>query len=145
MGYRNWRQRWCKKEGNKVLGKENETKFLYFALLLVLLHLHVLNIGFLSHFSFPKTLFPSFLHHLCLQFLYPTNFLVRECFSLLVSSFLSKNNHFGQLCSAQIHCKHFFKMLSCCHVGLRRGPREQDHYFRTAVHVVFKKAVLLLK
>ena len=20
MGYRNWRQRWCKKEGNKVLG-----------------------------------------------------------------------------------------------------------------------------
>ena len=43
MGYRNWRQRWCKKEGNKVLGKE---------LLLVLLHLHVLNIGFLSHFSF---------------------------------------------------------------------------------------------
>ena len=46
----------------------------------------VLNIGFLSHFSFPKTVFPSFLHHLCLQFLYPTNFLVRECFSLLVVS-----------------------------------------------------------
>ena len=44
----------------------------------------MLNIGILSHFSFPKTLFPSFLHHLCLQFLYPTNFLVRECFSLLV-------------------------------------------------------------
>ena len=46
----------------------------------------MLNIGFLSHFSFPKTLFPSFLHHHCLQFLYPTNFLVRECFSLLFSS-----------------------------------------------------------
>ena len=44
----------------------------------------VLNIGFLSHFSFPKTLFPFFLHHHCLQFLYPTNFFVRECFSLLV-------------------------------------------------------------
>ena len=40
----------------------------------------------LYHSSFPKTLFPSFIHHLCLQFLYPTNFLVRECFSLLVSS-----------------------------------------------------------
>ena len=26
VGYRNWRQRWCKKEGNKVLGK-----ILYFA------------------------------------------------------------------------------------------------------------------
>ena len=64
--------------------KKNETKTLYLALLLVLLHLHMLNIGFLSHFSFSKTLFPSFLHHLCLQFLYPTNFLVRECFSLLV-------------------------------------------------------------
>ena len=22
VGYRNWRQRWCKKEGNKVFGKE---------------------------------------------------------------------------------------------------------------------------
>ena len=22
VGYRNWWQRWCKKEGNKVLGKE---------------------------------------------------------------------------------------------------------------------------
>ena len=42
------------------------------------------NVGLLSQFSFPKTLSPSFLHHLCLQFLYPTNFLVRECFSLLV-------------------------------------------------------------
>ena len=38
----------------------------------------------LSHFSFPKHLFRSFLHYHCLQFLYPTNFLVRECFSLLV-------------------------------------------------------------
>ena len=22
VGYRNWRQRWCKKEGNKVFGKQ---------------------------------------------------------------------------------------------------------------------------
>ena len=88
VGYWNWRQWWCKKEGNKVLRKGNETKILYLALLLVLLHLHVLNIGFLSHYPFLKTLFPSFLHHHCLQFLYPTNFLVRECFSLLVSSIL---------------------------------------------------------
>ena len=85
MGYRNWRQGWCKKEGTRFLEKENETKILYLALFR-LLHVHVLNRGFLSHFPFPNTLFPSFLHHLCLQFLYPTNFLVRECFSLLVSS-----------------------------------------------------------
>ena len=30
VGYRNWRQRWCKKEGNKVLGKGiYETKTLF--------------------------------------------------------------------------------------------------------------------
>ena len=62
------------------------------ALLLVLLHLHVLNIGFLSHFSFPKTLFPSFLHHLCLQFLYPTNFLGQRMFF-----FTCCNLKFGEL------------------------------------------------
>ena len=44
----------------------------------------MLNIGFLSHYPFLKILFPSFLYHHCLQFQYPTNFLVRECFSLLV-------------------------------------------------------------
>ena len=64
--------------------KKNETKILYLARVNVTEPKEVLNIGLLSHFSFPKTLFPSFLHHLCLQFLYPTNFLVRECFSLLV-------------------------------------------------------------
>ena len=37
-------------------------------------------------FSFLRTFFLSFLHYLCLQILYPTNFLIRECFSLLVSS-----------------------------------------------------------
>ena len=52
----------------------------------------MLNIGFLSHYLFVKTLFPSYLHHNCLQFLYPTNFLVRECFSVLVSS-IKKKNH----------------------------------------------------
>ena len=51
----------------------------------------MLNIGFLSHVS---TLFPSFLHHLCLQFLYPTNFLVRECFSSLALHFVSSNFNF---------------------------------------------------
>ena len=47
--YRNWRQRWCKEEENEVL--RNETKILYLALLW-LLHVHVLNIGFLSHYLF---------------------------------------------------------------------------------------------
>ena len=46
----------------------------------------MLNIGFLSYYPFLKTLFPSFLPHHCLQFTYPANFLVRECFSLHVSS-----------------------------------------------------------
>ena len=66
--------------------KKNETKILYLAHVNVTEPKEVLNIGFLSHFSFPKTLFYSFLHHHYLQFLYPTHFLVRECFSLLVSS-----------------------------------------------------------
>ena len=70
-----------KRRGTRFGEKGNETKILYLALLLVLLHLHVLKTGFLSHYPFLQTLFPSFLHHLCLQFLYPTNFLVRECFS----------------------------------------------------------------
>ena len=35
MGYRNWRQWWCKKEGNKVLEKGNEIKILYLAIILV--------------------------------------------------------------------------------------------------------------
>ena len=77
VGYRNRRQRWCKKEGNNETGKNP-----IFSTCKLTEPKEVLNIGFLSHFSFPKTLFPSFLHHLCLQFLYPTNFLVRECFSL---------------------------------------------------------------
>ena len=64
----------------------SETKILYLARVNVTEPKEVLNIGFLSHFPFPKTLFPSFLHHHCLQFLYPINFLVRECFSLLVTN-----------------------------------------------------------
>ena len=85
VGYRNWRQKWCgvKRKGTRFWVKDSKTKILYLALLLVQLHLHVLNIGFLSHYPFPKTLFCCFLHHFCLQFLYPTNFLVRERFSLL--------------------------------------------------------------
>ena len=39
---------------------------------------------FVSHFHFPKTSFPYFLHHLCLQFLYPITFLIEECFPLVI-------------------------------------------------------------
>ena len=46
-----------KRKGTKILGAK-ETKILYFALLLVLVHLHVLNIGFLSHFFFSQNLDP---------------------------------------------------------------------------------------
>ena len=62
---------------NTALG----TKILYLAHVNIAEPKEVLNIGFLSHLT---TLFPSFLHHHCLQFLYSTNFLIRECFSLLV-------------------------------------------------------------
>ena len=51
VGYRNWRQRWCKKERNKVLGKQNETRILYLAHVNVTEPKEVLNIGFLSHFN----------------------------------------------------------------------------------------------
>ena len=61
-----------------------DTNILYLARVNVIEPKEVLNIGFLSHYPFLKTMFPSFLHHHYLQFLYPTNFLVRECFSLLV-------------------------------------------------------------
>ena len=47
MGYRNWMQRWCKKEENKGLGKENETKILCLAHVNVTEPKEVLNIGFL--------------------------------------------------------------------------------------------------
>ena len=58
-------------------------KILCLALVLVLLHLHALNIGLLSHFSFTKTLFPSFLHLASNSHIPPT-LSFRECFSLLV-------------------------------------------------------------
>ena len=90
VGYRNWmrRQWWCKKEGNKVLREEKSYISLLHERVNVTGPKEVLNIGFLflSHFSLPKTglvtllltpLLPS-------QILYPTNFLVREYFSLLV-------------------------------------------------------------
>ena len=87
MGYRNWRQRWCKKEGNKVLGKEKRDKNPTFSTFFGSVTFNVLNIGFLSHFSFPKTLLPSFLHHVYPNSYIPPTFSVRECFSLLVYPF----------------------------------------------------------
>ena len=72
------------KGGEQGFEKRVMTKILYLARVNVTEPKEVLNIGFLSHFTFLKTLFPSFLHHFCLQFLYPTKFLVKECFSLLV-------------------------------------------------------------
>ena len=90
VGYRNWRKSGVKRKGTRFWEKENETKFLYLARVNVTEPKEVLNINFkfLYHILFPKTLFPSFIHHLFLQFLYPTNFLVRECFSLLVALYI---------------------------------------------------------
>ena len=44
------------KGGEQGFEKRKMRQILYLALLLVLLHLHVLNIGFLSHYPFLKTL-----------------------------------------------------------------------------------------
>ena len=74
-------------KATRLWGKKNETKILYLARVNVTEPKEVLNTGFTSHFSFPKTLLASILHHhyLLLQFLYSTNFLVREC--LLCTTF----------------------------------------------------------
>ena len=56
VGYRNWRQRWSKRRGTRFEKRVMRQKF-YF---LVLLHLHVLNIGFLSHYPFLKPCSPPF-------------------------------------------------------------------------------------
>ena len=49
VGYRNWRQRWCKKKGNNVL--HGKRKILYLAHVNITEPKEMLNIGFLSHFS----------------------------------------------------------------------------------------------
>ena len=107
----------------------NETKILYLARINVTEPKEVLNIGFLSHYPFLKTLFPSFLHHHCLQFLYPTNFLVRECFSLLVnckwhvSGFAFNNVHVrDHSCASIVRCR--FDDL--CNLVFLKMPSRQE-------------------
>ena len=68
-----------KRKGTRSWEKKNETT-LYLARVNATEPKEVLNIGFLSHFSFLKTLFPSILHHLCLQFLYPPTFSLENVF-----------------------------------------------------------------
>ena len=50
-----------------------------------MLFVHVLNIGLFQFSLIIRPLFPSFLHHHCLQILYATNFLIENVFYLLVS------------------------------------------------------------
>ena len=76
-----WMAERAKVKGTRFWEKKNETKILYLALLLVLLHLHVQD--FCLHFSFPKTLFPSFLHHFYPQFLFPPTFSLENVFRYL--------------------------------------------------------------
>ena len=90
VGYRNRRQTWCKKEGNKVLGKTNQTKILYLAYVNVTEPKEVLNIGFLYHFSFPKTLSLS-LHHFN-SYILPT-FLFENVFLYLYSNSIPPDNY----------------------------------------------------
>ena len=88
VGYRNWRKRWCIKEGNKVLGKRiwyKNLKFIFSTSFGSVTFTRAKYKNFVS-FSFSQNLVPFLFTPLFLQFLYPTNFLVRECFSLLVSS-----------------------------------------------------------
>ena len=42
--------------------------------------MHVLNIGLFRFSLIIQPLFPSFLHHYCLQILYTTNFLIENVF-----------------------------------------------------------------
>ena len=51
--------------GTRFWERKNETKILYLAHVNVTEPKEVLNMGFFSHFSFPKTLLPFFLHQLC--------------------------------------------------------------------------------
>ena len=85
MGYRKWRQNWCKITGNKVLGKKNETKILCLAHVNVTVPKEVLDLGFLSHFSFPKTLFPSFVHHFASNSYTPPTFSLENVFLYLLN------------------------------------------------------------
>ena len=68
-----------KRKGTRLLEKKNETKILYFGSVI----LHALNIGYLSHFYFPKALFPSFLHHFCLCI--PPTFSLENVFLYLLT------------------------------------------------------------
>ena len=88
VGYRNWWQRWCKKEGNmQGFGKRKmRQKSHFFAHVNVNRTKSSTKYMIFVSFFFSQALFPSFLYHLCLQFLYLSVFFVRECFSLLVSS-----------------------------------------------------------
>ena len=86
VGYRNWRQRWCKKEGNK---KINDTKNPIFStsfgsVTFTRAKYRICSIIYL----FPKPCFLPFYTTFASNS-YPTNFLVRECFSLLVSLIFS--------------------------------------------------------
>ena len=108
MGYRNWRQSGVKWKGTRFWGKENEIKILYLARVNVTEPKEVLNIGFCLIFLFPKPCSLPFYNTL------PpihTNFLVRECFSLLVSS---------------IFYYHFFYRLS----RLARAPPPSASIYR---------------
>ena len=91
----------------------------------------MLNIGFLSHYPFLKTLFPSFLHHLCLQFLYPTNFLVRECFSLLILGLHSI--HMED--SSTSHC--YLSICSLERGHIFRDTKSRKYHTEPFVHEIF--------
>ena len=117
MGYRNWRQWWCKKEGNKVFGKEkpvfsrcNRTKKYNTALFYFSQKIKIKN--FLS----PKPCFRFFLNYLCLQSLYPTKVLI-EAFSLengIHLLYLSS----GLITWAIIHC--LISLCRCTHMNWKR-------------------------
>ena len=64
MGYRNWRQRWCKKEGNKVLEKKNETKILYLAHVNVKEVLHIVFFFSLNLVQWRRSCMAAALFHM---------------------------------------------------------------------------------
>ena len=92
----------------------------------------VLNIGFLS---FPKTLLPSFLHHICLQFLVPLTFSLENLFLYLFPLFfLLKNNTY--------HHKHALEpyLPATCHcqatfLQLKHLPNKSKRHQPTSVEL----------
>ena len=83
VGYRNCRQKKGREQG---FGKRKvrQKSYIYSIFWFCYIYMHVLNIGFLSHISFPKTLISSFLHHFASNSYIPPTFSLENVFLYLL-------------------------------------------------------------